>query len=85
MLEPGTQDQAIEQAYEGNFEHDLRQGKGKMWYKDGSWYEGSWNQDMRHGDGKYFYAKLNATYIGSWMNNLKSGAGEVCFSNSDLL
>ena len=32
--------------YNGNWENDLKKGKGKMKYKNGDIYEGEWDNDL---------------------------------------
>jgi hypothetical protein len=42
--------------YEGEFEKDVKKGRGTMHYVDGSKYEGLWANNQRHDKG-YFEAK----------------------------
>jgi hypothetical protein len=45
--------------YEGEFQYDVKKGKGTMIYVDGSKYEGSWLNNLRHDKG-YFESKCGS-------------------------
>ena len=41
--------------YEGYIKNNLRNGKGKFFYHEGSIYDGDWKDNMMHGLGKLHY------------------------------
>ena len=40
--------------YEGNFENDLRSGKGSLFLTNGEYYEGEFKDDLVNGNGTFF-------------------------------
>ncbi|XP_025424795.1 MORN repeat-containing protein 3-like [Sipha flava] len=58
--------------YVGNWENDVKQGKGKKIYKNKTIYEGDWLANKRHGYG-VLTKKVDDIYIfvyeGKWINN----------------
>merc|ERR1711937_464444 len=66
--------------YEGQMVGDIKHGKGKFTYRDGSYYDGEWKCDHANGtgvyrcigdDGNYF-----STYTGPWVDDIKEGKGK---------
>ena len=43
--------------YEGTWENNRMNGKGKLLCGDGDIYEGNWKDDLFHGYGKYTYRR----------------------------
>ena len=60
--------------YEGEFKKDKREGKGIMYFKNGSKYEGEWKNDLIEGKG-IFYDNDGNRYEGEFKNNKKDGKG----------
>ena len=55
--------------YEGEWDNNLRQGTGKMYYCcKGETYEGQWLKNLRHGAGK-LTSKDNSYITGTWEND----------------
>lgn len=64
--------------YEGEWEHGLRHGKGKITYDDAgtNYYEGQWVEGARHGYGLLRYKSGNL-YEGQWVWDRKVGRGTM--------
>ena len=45
--------QATGAKYEGEYENDLKNGRGKYTYPNGDVYDGEWKDGKRHGKGMY--------------------------------
>ena len=45
--------QATGAKYEGEYQSDLKHGRGKYTYPNGDVYDGEWNEGKRHGKGIY--------------------------------
>ena len=39
--------------YEGEYQNDLKHGRGKYTYPNGDVYDGEWSEGKRHGKGVY--------------------------------
>ena len=39
--------------YEGEYQNDLKHGRGKYTYPNGDVYDGEWSEGKRHGKGMY--------------------------------
>jgi len=71
--------------YEGEWESNIRCGKGKCYYKNGNRYEGSWKDDKKCGIGTYFYHS-SARWEGSWggdKGDQRHGTGVHYYTNGD--
>ena len=55
----------LERTYEGNFEENVFEGKGKFTYKDGKCYTGDFKAGLKCGQGTMIFANGNK-YIGAW-------------------
>ena len=60
------------QVYEGAFQDDEINGKGRMTYTNGDVFVGNWADGLRSGKGIYTYFN-GAVYDGFWENDLKCG------------
>jgi hypothetical protein len=69
--------------YEGQFDRDSYQGKGKMTFANGSMYEGQFNQNCFHGQGRLTYADGNI-YEGQFDQGFCRGQGKMTFANGAL-
>lgn len=66
--------------YEGNWENDKRNGKGRLLYgQDGciGVYVGEFIDDKRNGKGRYYDAVKEEIFEGEWNNDKKNGEGTL--------
>ena len=64
--------------YEGNFQHNKRNGQGKFVWKSGNWYEG-WLHEI-----SFLHFKLiQFFYAGEWKDNERDGNGKYVWSNGN--
>jgi hypothetical protein len=66
--------------YEGTWENDKRNGKGRFLYgQDGSLgvYVGEFLDDKRTGKGRYYDAVKEEIYEGEWNNDKRNGEGTL--------
>ena len=70
--------------YEGEWDNDVRRGRGSSAYTDGSSYTGEWFNDNREGVGKLLFDNGDY-YDGNWLRNNKHGYGKGVhhFPNGD--
>lgn len=74
-----------QKVYEGEFEDDVREGRGNLYYPSGSVkYTGEWKSDRPHGMGVLFYENGNKFYEGRWEDGKALGQG-VLFCESGLI
>ena len=64
--------------HEGEYQNNVRHGKGTYVWKDGRRYEGEYKHDLRHGSGIFSYANGDM-YQGEFENGLRSGHGRFDF------
>ena len=60
--------------YEGYWQNDKANVKGKLVHSDGDIYEGEWKNDKAHGYGVYTHTD-GATYKGYWQDDKQNGKG----------
>ena len=61
--------------YDGEWENDMRHGKGEFVRFDGYYYEGGWENDKKHGEGvEHDENKTKSTT--TWINGVKDGPGK---------
>lgn len=70
-------------AYEGDFFHGNRTGKGKREYFIGDTYEGDWVNGVRHGHGTYKFTAAGIVYDGEWQDGVIQGVGRCVYANGD--
>jgi len=70
-----------EKTYEGTFEQNLFEGKGKLTFRDSHFYEGDFKAGKKEGQGTYVYANGNK-YIGAWRHDVQHGIG-IFYSAKD--
>ena len=63
--------------YCGYFENGMKNGEGKLEFKDGGYYIGEWKDDKMHGYGRLHYENGNIAYEGQWLNDEFNGIGQV--------
>ena len=66
--------------YEGYWDNDKANGKGRLIHANGNVYEGDWKDDNKHGRGVFIYAD-GAKYEGTWEYDKKHGKGIEVWSN----
>lgn len=69
--------------YDGEFEDDLKHGKGTFDYLDGRKYDGEWQHDKKHGFGIMYNKSGKVEYEGMWENNKKNGSGILVTNNGE--
>ncbi|CAF1223244.1 unnamed protein product [Rotaria sp. Silwood1] len=66
--------------YEGDWEDDMKNGEGTLYYADGGKYEGEWANDLRNGYGVNSWGNGDR-YEGNWKDNKKHGEGTLFYAN----
>jgi hypothetical protein len=64
--------------YEGEYKHNVREGKGLVRFSDGRTYEGEFWKNVEHGKGKEFYPD-GSVFEGSFKNGKREGLGTFTF------
>ncbi|KAH8355010.1 hypothetical protein KR093_003925 [Drosophila rubida] len=75
----GTDLQTI---YSGGWFDDMKFGKGKQFYPDGSVYFGEWAKNRRDGVGIQWYANGDI-YLGDWQSGYRHGMGVLFYANGN--
>ena len=70
--------------YEGEWDNDMRKGKGKTVYKDGSYYEGNIQSGTQDDYGIYQWDNGNS-YEGIWKNGRIDGGGKFTHYDGNVL
>ncbi|XP_013187826.1 radial spoke head 1 homolog [Amyelois transitella] len=65
--------------YEGDWRYDLKQGFGAYYYPNGDIYEGAWFKGKRHGLGTYFFAEYQVKFMGTWVEGVIQGPGQIIY------
>lgn len=65
--------------YEGDWKNDLKHGFGAYYYPNGDIYEGAWFKGKRHGLGTYFYAETQTKFMGTWVEGIIEGPGQIIY------
>lgn len=68
--------------YEGDMEHNQKNGWGVYSYASGEKYDGFFVEDEIHGFGKYRFLS-GAEYDGEWFEGTKNGPGTLTYVNGD--
>ena len=66
--------------YEGEWQNNMRHGKGILTWPDGARYEGEWRNDLAHGKGAFIWPD-GSHYMGEWQSDKKHGKGALTWSN----
>ena len=69
--------------YEGDWDHGVREGKGKITYLDGSYYRGDFKKEMMWGKGVYVGAD-STQYDGEWRMNVRQGVGTTIATDGSI-
>ena len=76
---------ATGERYEGQINSTgMRQGKGRVFYPNGSFYEGYWNEDLFQGRGRYIDLVEDSVYEGSFNKGTKEGHGILTDRDGDI-
>jgi hypothetical protein len=67
--------------YEGEIKNNLREGYGKLIYKNGCYYKGQWKNDKRQGFGVEYSLNDKILYQGEFFNNEYNGYGRIQLNN----
>lgn len=54
-----------------------RHGRGKFFYKEGSYYDGEWKENKMDGYGTLYYPDGRIAYQGEWKDDEFDGKGKV--------
>jgi len=73
---------AHHQTYCGNFDNDLRSGRGTMTFVCGTKYEGEWTDNVFHGQGSIVYPSGDR-FEGEWRSGQRCGLGTFQYINGD--
>ena len=68
--------------YEGEIEHDVRNGQGTYTWADGNRYVGEYRNDQMQGKGTYYWPD-GRTYEGTFEKDLRQGTGVLRWPNGD--
>lgn len=70
--------------YTGQFQNNLRHGKGKMTYQDGNVYDGPFVMGKKQGDnGSMTFAANGDKYVGQWKSDQPNGKGKYYFATNE--
>jgi hypothetical protein len=70
--------------YTGQFQNNLRHGKGKMTYQDGNVYDGPFVLGKKQGEnGAMTFAANGDKYVGQWKNDQPNGKGKYYFATKE--
>jgi len=70
--------------YEGQWEKGVKQGKGKLQFKDGSYYEGDFSNGEITGEGIRYWASTGNRYSGMFENGEMCGLGRMEYGNGNV-
>lgn len=69
--------------YQGQNKDNLRHGRGKYIYADGSYYIGDWKKGKMDGQGQLYDSNSNLVYDGNWKDDHYEGAGRLMGFGTD--
>jgi hypothetical protein len=69
--------------YIGEFNQELKEGRGRFEYKNGDIYDGEWKNDQREGKGVYTFQNGNI-YEGDFKNDKQNGKGVFVYSQGKV-
>jgi hypothetical protein len=70
--------------YEGTWKKLVKDGKGKMTYRNNQIYVGGWKDNQYYGLGRMYYPKIGV-YDGHWENNKRHGNGQFTYINKNII
>ena len=69
--------------YEGEFKNNLREGYGKLIYKNGCYYKGQWHNDKKQGFGVEYLENDKIFYQGEFIDDVYNGYGGIQLKNGN--
>ncbi|CAD8167607.1 unnamed protein product [Paramecium octaurelia] len=63
------------QRYVGEKINGKKEGRGRLYYKEGGYYDGNWKNDRINGQGVLYYASGRPAYDGEWIDDKFQGLG----------
>ena len=69
--------------YDGNWNDDVREGKGTYYYKNGNRYDGDWKNDKREGKGIMYYINGDKK-MGDYLNGEPIGTHTIVYNNGEI-
>ncbi|CAD8176064.1 unnamed protein product [Paramecium octaurelia] len=63
------------QRYVGEKINGKKEGRGRLYYKEGGYYDGNWKNDRISGQGVLYYASGRPAYDGEWVDDKFQGQG----------
>ncbi|CAD8063171.1 unnamed protein product [Paramecium primaurelia] len=63
------------QRYVGEKINGKKEGRGRLYYKEGGYYDGYWKNDKINGQGVLYYASGRPAYDGEWVDDKFQGQG----------
>jgi len=66
--------------YEGQWQHDKREGLGKYFYACGDVYDGQWKNGLYNGTGRYSSTAGGDEYEGQWKDDVADGLGKYRYA-----
>eukprot|EP00573_Skeletonema_grethae_P006821 CAMPEP_0201707312 /NCGR_PEP_ID=MMETSP0578-20130828/51371_1 /ASSEMBLY_ACC=CAM_ASM_000663 /TAXON_ID=267565 /ORGANISM="Skeletonema grethea, Strain CCMP 1804" /LENGTH=261 /DNA_ID=CAMNT_0048195905 /DNA_START=1 /DNA_END=786 /DNA_ORIENTATION=+ len=75
---------SVSSEYRGEWVADMRDGEGKMKYKDGSEYIGKWRHGKRHGNGILKGADGKVIFDGEWTANYPMSKDDLSSMEEEL-
>ncbi|CAK61526.1 unnamed protein product (macronuclear) [Paramecium tetraurelia] len=63
------------QRYVGEKINGKKEGRGRLYYKEGGYYDGNWKNDRINGQGVLYYASGRPAYDGEWIDDKFQGQG----------
>ena len=82
MREGEGKEETSHGVYQGSWKDDMKNGHGRLDYKNGDYYEGNWENNEFSGEGEY-YQKDNCTYNGEFRFGRYEGQGVMKYTNDD--
>lgn len=73
---------SVGKIYEGQFEYDIQNGKGKVSYKSGAEFNGFFVNGLKKGHGKQLYATGEVSH-GEYNNDVRNGVNTTVWINGD--
>ncbi|KAM3137380.1 hypothetical protein pb186bvf_010560 [Paramecium bursaria] len=80
-----TENLADGMKYVGEKINGIRDGRGRLYYREGGYYDGEWSNNQMTGKGTLYYANGRPAYDGDWVNEKFEGKGTLYNDNPRYL